>query len=260
MLDLHKQQREEIVRLIATGARTYVVVGDAGVGKKTLVRTALQEAGFPVIYEYPKFGIDEARKIRQIVMRRNVDVRVFLIDGDAATVAAYNASLKMIEEPPVGCIFFIVASKPPIQTIISRCSYVIIPPFTNDELLQVLLYKGMGDRAASSLVPYAHGSVQEAMKVYERFEEKRRLLPFVKALYERDINFVMRQVRTIEQYDINIMIDMADEALLSRYGLSDHDVVGLLPVPVEVLFKIKEALLAGSIPSVCWLRAWFETA
>ena len=259
MVDLHSLQFAELVRLLTAGSRTFLLVGDNGVGKKTLVRRVLA-AHFPAyeLLEYPKFAIDEARNLKATCLRKAAHVRAYLIDGDHTTVQAYNAILKLLEEPLPDIVFLICAAKPPLATIVSRCNNILVPPLTVAELKQVLQFSlGMSERATASVIPFAHGSISQALRVYEKFEEKRRLLPFIKALKDRDLAFVLGQVKTITYQDITLMAELADDVLLSRYGLLNQELSLVVPASPDFLLQVKAALLGGRSPSLCWLRAWF---
>src|SRR5215467_12367162 len=179
MLDLHKTQYVELERLLRAGVQTFLLVGDYGVGKKTLVRRILS-ASFAdyLVTEVPKFTIDIARQMKATTLRRSAQTRVYLIDGDEATVQAYNAVLKLFEEPPPATVFFVCSSTHPLQTIVSRCNNVRIPPLSSSELAEVLSFKGMSSSVSSTVISYANGSISQAFRVYEKFEEKRRLVPF----------------------------------------------------------------------------------
>lgn len=261
MLDLHKAQYADLRRLFLEGRQTFLLVGDAGVGKKTLVQRVLSEvASDALITIYPSLAIGDVRSIRQQVLRKAMSLRIFSIDGDDASIQAYNAMLKILEEPPPGVVFIITASKPPIQTVVSRCTYLMVPPLTGDELKSVLAFKGMSERAIASIASQAYGSVTGAMRVYEKFEEKRRLVPFLKALKERDLNFVMGQVKTIRREDISLLVELSDDVLMSRYGLLNPEFSAMVPVTSDFIMIVKDSLLAGAIPSLNWLRAWFATA
>ena len=260
MLDLHHAQYDNLVAMLGRGVQTCLVVGDAGVGKRTLVRRAVIhfKDEFDLI-EVPKLGIEEARSIKDQSIRMSVRPRIFLIDGDSATIPAYNAMLKLLEEPPSKIVLVICASKPPLQTIVSRCSYLMIPPLTNEELLSCLTYHGMSERAASTVISYARGSVSEALKVYSRLEEKRRLIPFIKALKERDLQFVLEQVKNINTTDVGLMIELIDDVFLARYGLLNQELSSMLPASPDFLIVVKNALIAGQSPAICWMRAWYES-
>lgn len=260
MLDLHKDKYIEIERLLRSGAQTFLLVGDYGVGKKTLVRR-IMSASFPeyMVNEIPKFTIDVARQMKANTLRKAMQVRVYLIDGDESTNQAYNAVLKLFEEPPAATIFFVCSSSHPLSTIVSRCNNIRIPPLSMTELGEVLSFKGMSGQVASTVISYANGSISQAFRVYEKFEEKRRLVPFIKALKDRDLQFVLTQAKTIGRDDIHLLLELVDDVILARYGLVAPELATLVRATPDFLIKMKEALLAGSNPTINWLRAYFET-
>ena len=258
MIDLHLNKYAEIERLINAGAKTFLLVGDQGVGKKTLVKRILTDK-FPdyLLTEFTRFGIEEARSLKSRTLRRSIQVRAFLIDGDAATQQAYNASLKILEEPPAQTIFFICSSVMPLSTIVSRCHNIMISPLSDVELRAALIYKGMSERAISSLLSYSHGSISEAFKVYEKLEEKKRLIPFIKALKDKDLMFILTQVKTIDRRDVQLLVELIDDVILARYGLLAPELATSVPVSPDFLMQVKEALLSGSSPSLALLRSHF---
>jgi DNA polymerase-3 subunit delta' len=259
MIDLHKEQLAILHGMLESGAQTILVLGDLGIGKKTLVRKAITKLPRRYEFHYPSFSVGEARTLKENAIRRTIGTRIYLIDGDYTTEQAYNAMLKLLEEPPEGIIVVITSSKPPLPTIVSRCKMVLVPPLTDEELKAALVDGGMSERAANSVVPYARGSITEALKVYAKQESKRMLIPHIKALKERDLTYVLRLVSTITREDISLLIEFVDDVLLSRYGLSNPEIASWVNASPDFLMKIKDALMQGYSPSLGWLRAWFQT-
>jgi len=260
MLDIHKSQYEELRRFITESFVPVLIIGAEGVGKKTLVRRVLRDR-FPTlsILDVQVLNIEASRQLKRDSIRKSPTTRVYLIDGDHATVAAYNAILKLLEEPPADILYIITSSIVPIPTIVSRCRNLWIPPLMKDELIGVLNEKGMSERTVAAIVPMANGSVAEALKVYTKYEEKRRLIPFIRALKEGDVQFVFTHTKTITKDDVYLMIELCDDVLLSTYGLINSDIASIVAISPLLLRRIKEALQGGSSPSIAWTRAWFKT-
>ena len=60
--------------------------------------------------KYESFGIDEARKIKEIQTRKSFgDKKIFILSCNSMTTEAQNSLLKLFEEPSSGTHFFIVA-------------------------------------------------------------------------------------------------------------------------------------------------------
>ncbi|WP_324780863.1 DNA polymerase III subunit delta' [Thiobacillus sedimenti] len=105
--------------------------------------------------------------------------RVVLIDpADALNLAAANALLKVLEEPPLNTVFVLVSDQPRrlLPTIRSRCTRLDIglPPF--DQAVQWLAGQGVGD--AQNLLALSGGSPLEAQRWAEgdALEERRGVL------------------------------------------------------------------------------------
>jgi hypothetical protein len=54
--------------------------------------------------------------------------RVYLINLDGASDQAQNILLKVLEEPPSAVRFILVATLPPLETILSRCQVLTLAP------------------------------------------------------------------------------------------------------------------------------------
>ena len=258
MLSLHQDKFDRIVNLTNHGCQTFLLVGDTGTGKRTLIHRIIKDQRWHGEY-YTEFGVEYARVLKRHCLRVPTSTTAFLIDGDAATIAAYNAVLKLLEEPPTGYLFFITSAIHPILTIVSRCSVIIIPRFSDDELFRVLKFKGMSDGVAKSVIPHACGSTYRAFNAYDGLEAKRKMIPYLKALYDRNEDFVMSNYSKIKTSELILMRELVNDVIMARYGMLWVD-TGIQQFPPNFMFKVRDALSSGSIPGICWLRAWFKTS
>lgn len=123
--------------------------------------------------------ISEARRLRRFFGHTAGagQWRVVIIDrADELNVAAANALLKNLEEPPARCVFLLVCSSPgrlPI-TIRSRCRTLRISTLNEADLEKAVLSAyGATDlekpsaEALSSCMPLAQGSVGRAIRLLE---------------------------------------------------------------------------------------------
>ena len=113
-------------------------------------------------------------KIDQIRLLKNVAAltpavgvgRVCLIeDAELMTVQAANSLLKLLEEPPPGLIFILIAgtSKPLLPTILSRCRKVSFHPLSVTMLEQALVDKGYPPAAAAIAARLSGGRMGKAL-------------------------------------------------------------------------------------------------
>jgi len=207
MLQLHQDKFDQIVKLVDHGCQTFLLVGDVGIGKRVLVHRIIKEQRWHGEY-YGTFGIDKARALKHYCLRVPAITTAFIIDGDSANVASYNAVLKLLEEPPKDYLFFITSTIHPIQTIVSRCNIIIVPRFSDDELLQVLKFKGMSEGVAKSVIPHAWGSTYRAFAAYDRLEAKRKMIPYLKALYDRNEHFVFSNYNKIKASELLLIREL----------------------------------------------------
>jgi len=99
-------------------AHAYVARG--GAAALTEVLTLLEKEGRalgnPDLYvrAYARFGIDEARDLRERAAMRAVsgERRIFVIAASSITAEAQNALLKTFEEPPAGALFILLVPSP----------------------------------------------------------------------------------------------------------------------------------------------------
>ncbi|MBI5457152.1 hypothetical protein HY971_00280 [Candidatus Kaiserbacteria bacterium] len=108
---------------------THLVAGNAEIIPQVLAvleREGVRTQGNPDIYirEYSRFGIDEARELRERANSRAIagGSRTFIIATPGMTNEAQNALLKTLEEPPADASFFFIVPSPEmlLQTLRSR--------------------------------------------------------------------------------------------------------------------------------------------
>ncbi len=90
-----------------------------------------------------KFMVEDADKITEESTLKPVEgeKKAFVIsDFDAATPAAQNKLLKLLEEPPEGVVFLLGActAYPVLSTVLSRVKTIEIPPFESKEIAACL--------------------------------------------------------------------------------------------------------------------------
>ena len=132
---------------------------------------------------------------------------------------AANGILKVLEEPPDNSLFLLVTEQPDtlLTTIISRTQRLNIPPFTDQELSEVLTsVHGIESSRAKQLAHLADGSLRAALHLSAEVETD-------------NFNFFKQWMRHCHQRQMGELVDQADEfAKLNKaaqntflkYGLS----------------------------------------
>lgn len=111
--------------------------------------------------------------------------KLALLDMEGTSLAALNALLKILEEPPPKVKFLMVASTPLPATIVSRCATYTLAPLKALELREVLLRQGMAPALASRIAVHGRGQVAPAL-ARAGDAELEPALALVKAIATRD--------------------------------------------------------------------------
>jgi DNA polymerase-3 subunit delta' len=100
-----------------------------------------------------EIGVDLARSLKHFVQLRSVSARrkmAIVDDADRLSIAAQNALLKTLEEPPGHALLILVSASPGalLSTVRSRCQRVVFQPLPLDDVRTVLARSGLeGDEA-----------------------------------------------------------------------------------------------------------------
>jgi len=102
-------------------------------------------------------------------------------DLDSINEEAANAFLKTLEEPPPGAVLILLGTSPELQleTIVSRCQVVRFDPIPEEDLVALLLEKGVvaDEVEARRLAALADGGVGRAMSLADpELDAQRRAL------------------------------------------------------------------------------------
>ena len=116
-----------------------------------------------------EIGVDRVRDVKRFTQLRPVrgSVKVALIDdAHMLTIAAQNALLKTLEEPPEHSLLILVANNPDalLPTVRSRCQRVQFSPLSNDVVVEILTRDhGIAPATARQLAALAEGSPGRAL-------------------------------------------------------------------------------------------------
>ena len=132
---------------VAAGHRVFLLTGESGCGKTTLARAVAKELGGTdlTIHELNSSenrGIDTVREIMEEIRYQPLDGKsVYILDEyHMQTNAAQQAALKMLEECPEWCYFFLATTNPEkvIDAIKTRCSRIQVKPLDNNTMFGLL--------------------------------------------------------------------------------------------------------------------------
>jgi DNA polymerase III subunit gamma/tau len=184
-------------------------------------------------------GINEIRELREKVkyLPNELRKKVYIIDEiHMLTTEAFNALLKVLEEPPEHVIFIMATTEPNkvIPTIMSRCQrfdfYPIPPDLIKERLSHIAGVEKISitDTALDLVAKNAEGSLRDADGILEQLaaysDEKIGPAEVVKLLGVVDIEVLFEFVDILASRDIKKGLMITDRIIRGNQGLKDFTV------------------------------------
>jgi DNA polymerase III subunit delta' len=115
-----------------------------------------------------EIGIERARELKRFAQLHAVSAprkMAILDDADRLSIAAQNALLKTLEEPPGQALIILITAAPGglLPTVRSRCQLVLCQPLTDTQVRAVLIASDIAAYSADALAAAADGSPGRAM-------------------------------------------------------------------------------------------------
>ncbi|MEI2385763.1 DNA polymerase III subunit delta' [Breoghania sp. JC706] len=175
--------------------------------------------------------------------------RVCIVDAaDDMNASAANALLKVLEEPPEKCLFFVLSHSPGrlLPTIRSRCRRLDLKPLSTGEISQGLEMFDRGGKEAEHAATLADGSLRRAIQLLDAggIEVANGLDRLIAALPDPDLRQVHRFADVVSdrksEESYRIFLDLLRDWL-------DH--------------RLREDAAAGVPPArlVRWSEVWEKT-
>lgn len=215
----HNKIRERFNKSVSKNAlsHAHLIIGEDGIGKSLLadefaykiLEIPSQKEHVDVVHyksEKASFGVDLVRSIIAEANKKpyECDRKVIIIhNGEKLTIAAQNALLKTIEEPPTG-IFIIILSKDIdsiLETIRSRCQIHRLAPLNRQEINLYIneKYNNVNEKLNRTLISFSEGIPGRVDK-------------FMSDEIFRDIrNTVIEMLKDIGNGNINVPIKYSDK-------------------------------------------------
>ena len=208
--------------------------------------------------------VDEVRKLKSFLHLSAADGgrRVVIVDtADELNVAAANALLKLLEEPPEGATLLLISHQPSglLPTIRSRCRELRLASLSPSDLSQALGQAGMVTDNPSGLAVLSGGSAGEAIRLVnlDGLETYASIVALFTSLPRLDRPQAIRLAESAAQRGgaetrLDLMLALMDLFLarLARAGVTGQP--GPEAAPGEA------ALLARLSPHTHAARAWAD--
>ncbi|MCI8465528.1 MAG: DNA polymerase III subunit delta' [Lachnospiraceae bacterium] len=221
-------------------SHAYILTGEAGMGRKTLANAfamALQcgdedaracgschscrqfmSGNHPdVVYvrhEKPgSIGVDDVRGqiINDVFIKPySSPYKIYIVDqAELLTIAAQNALLKTIEEPPEYVVLFLLTtnSESFLPTILSRCTILKLKPLY-DQVIKTYLkeHKKVSDHQADVCAAFARGNLGKAIALSSSEEFLRMqemVLDLVTHVQEMEVREMLVSLREMKEANLN---------------------------------------------------------
>ncbi|NMA83595.1 MAG: DNA polymerase III subunit delta' [Epulopiscium sp.] len=218
-------------------SHAYIIDGEEGMGKRTMVSTmaktlqCLEQKSEPCNHcisckafdsgNHPDVILVQAVKRKSIgvddireQIQQDIDIKpyqykykIYMIeDADTMTIAAQNALLKTLEEPPLYGIIFLLSSNYQrfLPTILSRCVVLQLKPIAQQQVKQYLMQELMlSEEQAELYSNFAQGNIGKAKKIISdtHFIEKRdQVIQWVERLSQEDLISLFQMQKDFEPY------------------------------------------------------------
>lgn len=173
----HNKVRERFNKSVSKNAlsHAHLIIGEDGIGKSLLadefaykiLEIPPQKEHVDIIHyksEKASFGVDLVRSIIEESNKKPYECNrkvIIIHNGEKLTIAAQNALLKTIEEPPKG-IFIIILSKDIdsiLETIRSRCQIHRLAPLNREEIKFYIneKYSDVNEKLSRTLISFSEG-------------------------------------------------------------------------------------------------------
>ena len=168
-------------------------------------------------------------------------LRFVIIDIDGAPEANLNVLLKSLEEMTIYSFVILIASTPPIDTIVSRSEEIFrFSLLTDAEVEQALIYRGLGKTEAEIRAAEAGGQLSAVREHDDRTKLKSLVLIVVRCVREHDKAALEARANRWTDEHTDLLVKLAHEATSKRWRMFNEDEAG--GIPGRVWLAILKAL------------------
>ena len=237
--------------------------GQSGVGKFETARAIalFYTDDFHVHVLKTKVTVDTIRDINQTAVQGTLsnERKFYIIDTSSVLAGAYNALLKILEEPPIHVHFILLYSGGSnlLSTIISRCRVVDFPPYTSEQLVKVLTDMGLSAKFANDSSKMAFGSVTKARELIEKEDEINSVFDWIRLLSGNKYVLYYKGIKKSTVYQASVVVsDWLRKLRIYKsygfdFGLSYYGFENISYRIIDALISIFESNVPPNLKFLC---------
>jgi DNA polymerase III, gamma/tau subunits len=228
-----------------------ILIGDKGQGKKTLIeyyKTNLEATlSEDVIKIVVGTGVDDIRAVIDLALTQSKPILIAIPDLDTANIAAKNALLKIIEEPPLNMYFIMTVSDESglIDTLCSRSYLIWLDKYTETEIEKMLENEG-------------NKNLYRLQDIFRNYGD-------IKRAAECDCNYLIQTADKLFEH----IATLSEGNLLKINTFMEHTKDAPNPIPTVLFMRYvrylfsgllfeKPALVNNAIACITFFSGWYE--
>ena len=204
-----------------------IITGPPSVGKRMIATYAAMTNDVARIdfTEVSRLTVDEASRIKRFMSTHPTSKLKFaLIDLDAASTPAINDLLKALEEPPEYARFSLISSNRVPSTLLTRGHNYTVGFLNPDELLEILLAKGVPEKDALKVRHL--GRVDLAMQAYSDIASRTTALTVLQSMEANDYVLFCHSFKAVDNKTAEMIITILQEAASQKWKLFAPEYLG----------------------------------
>lgn len=204
-----------------------IITGPPSVGKRLIAAYAaiVNNVSRVDFTEVLRLTVEEANRVKQFMSVQPMEgFRYAVIDLDSASRAATDKLLLTLENPPSYAKFALISSGKAPRTIQTRASTFTVGLLEPEELLTILVNKGIPVNQATRLSKL--GRVDLALSAYSDLAAKHTALSVLDAVDSGDRILLMQAYKAVDEKAANMIVAAWEEAASQQWKIFDPASLG----------------------------------
>lgn len=167
--------------------------------------------------------VDDARELISFSQTKPFGPRKFVVVGlDDASDAALNVLLKLCYSLPSDFNIMMFASKPTLETLVSRAHVYAMGYLSDAHVYEILLLQGWAPQKALRASKFAHGQMKNALNFANDDYAKAVATNMIKAFALADENLFRAAIAELNPKSLDLLRVWASEASTGRWHTFDE--------------------------------------